>query len=136
MQGELGDKYVLYLLEDQEEKPVAVILPKDAAEQPLPAVQEVLQLLIALPKAHAQCPCPSPQTYRHRLAIETSGGQSHCVLLADWPERPVWPGNHSHNPECKRRASSAARAARSEPQHCAVCAARDSDLSCSAGYSP
>ena len=41
MQGELGDEYVLYLLEDQEEKPVAVILPKDAAEQPLPAVQEV-----------------------------------------------------------------------------------------------
>ena len=53
MQGELGDEYVLYLLEDQEEKPVAVILPKDAAEQPLPAAQEVLQLLIALPSAHA-----------------------------------------------------------------------------------
>ena len=49
MQGELGDEYVLYLLEDQEEKPVAVILPKDAAEQPLPAVQEVLQLLILCP---------------------------------------------------------------------------------------
>ena len=41
MQGELGDNYVLYLLEDQEEKPVAVVLPKDAAEQPLPAAQEV-----------------------------------------------------------------------------------------------
>ena len=41
-QGELGEEYVLYLLEDQEEQPVAVILPKDAAEQPLPATQEVL----------------------------------------------------------------------------------------------
>lgn len=42
VQGELGEDYVLYLLEDQEEKPVAVVLPKDAAEQPLPAAQEVL----------------------------------------------------------------------------------------------
>ena len=51
MQGELGDDYVLYLLEDQEEKPVAVVLPKDAAEQPLPAAQEV----------RAACPCcPGP----------------------------------------------------------------------------
>jgi len=40
-QGELGEDYVLYMLEDQEEKPVVVILPKDAAEQPLPATQEV-----------------------------------------------------------------------------------------------
>ena len=40
-QGELGEEYVLYLLEDQEEKPVAVVLPKDAAEQPLPEAQEV-----------------------------------------------------------------------------------------------
>lgn len=40
-QGELGQDYVLYMLEDQEEKPVIVILPKDAAEQPLPATQEV-----------------------------------------------------------------------------------------------
>lgn len=47
VQGELGDDYVLYLLEDQEEKPVAVVLPKDAAEQPLPAAQEV----------RAACPC-------------------------------------------------------------------------------
>ena len=57
MQGELGDEYVLYLLEDQEEKPVAVILPKDAAEQPLPAAQEVLQLLIV------QCPVPMPSAH-------------------------------------------------------------------------
>jgi len=41
VQGELGEDYVLYLLEDQEEKPIAVVLPKNAAEQPLPAVQEV-----------------------------------------------------------------------------------------------
>ncbi|EIE22624.1 hypothetical protein COCSUDRAFT_63768 [Coccomyxa subellipsoidea C-169] len=42
LKGELGEEYVLYLLEDQEEQPVAVILPKDAAEQPLPATQEAL----------------------------------------------------------------------------------------------
>jgi hypothetical protein len=40
-QGELGDDYVLYLLEDQEEKPLAIVLPRDAAEQPLPPLQEV-----------------------------------------------------------------------------------------------
>ncbi|BDA45797.1 probable zinc metalloprotease EGY2, chloroplastic [Coccomyxa sp. Obi] len=42
LKGELGEDYVLYLLEDQEEKPVAVVLPKDAAEQPLPPTQEAL----------------------------------------------------------------------------------------------
>lgn len=41
LQGELGDDYVLYLLEDQEENPVAVVLPRDAAEQPLSPTQEV-----------------------------------------------------------------------------------------------
>ena len=71
MQGELGDEYVLYLLEDQEEKPVAVILPKDAAEQPLPAAQEVSQLLSAVPSAHAQCPCLSSQMYRQELMIRS-----------------------------------------------------------------
>jgi hypothetical protein len=40
-QGELGEEYVLFLLEDQEEKPVAVVLPKNAVEQPLPEAQEV-----------------------------------------------------------------------------------------------
>ena len=50
MQDELGGDYVLYLLEDQEEKPVAVVLPKDAAEQPLPAAQEV----------RPACPCDKP----------------------------------------------------------------------------
>ena len=39
-QGELGEAYTLYLLEDQEEQPVAVVLPKEAAEQPLPPLQE------------------------------------------------------------------------------------------------
>ena len=81
MQGELGDEYVLYLLEDQEEKPVAVILPKDAAEQPLPAVQEVHQLLMAcpVPSAHAlhrKSMCPLDK-------LEASGGQRRCVLIAD-----------------------------------------------------
>ena len=49
VQGELGDDYVLYLLEDQEEKPVAVVLPKDAAEQPLSAAQEVSSCLPEYP---------------------------------------------------------------------------------------
>ena len=70
MQGELGDEYVLYLLEDQEEKPVAVILPKDAAEQPLPALQEVPQLKIVVPSAQARPPCHSPQIYRYRFFIQ------------------------------------------------------------------
>ena len=64
MQGELGEDYVLYLLEDQEEKPVAVVLPKDAAEQPLPAAQEVrlpAQSAPVMPAhAHLMVPAHSP----------------------------------------------------------------------------
>ena len=41
MQGELGEAYTLYLLEDEEEAPVAVVLPSSATEQPLPQLQEV-----------------------------------------------------------------------------------------------
>jgi hypothetical protein len=41
MQGELGEAYTLYLLEDQQDAPVAVVLPSDATEQPLPQLQEV-----------------------------------------------------------------------------------------------
>lgn len=61
VQGELGDDYVLYLLEDQEEKPVAVVLPKDAAEQPLPAAQEV------------RPPCPTHRPCPGRCRVHTEG---------------------------------------------------------------
>ena len=60
MQGELGDDYVLYLLEDQEENPVAVVLPKDAAEQPLPAAQEVRLPAHPAPVMPAHAPLMPP----------------------------------------------------------------------------
>ena len=34
------ERLTLYLLEDQEEQPVAVVLPREAAEQPLPPLHE------------------------------------------------------------------------------------------------
>ena len=41
LQGELGDDYRLYLLEDTEEKPVAVVLPLAAVQPVPPPVNEV-----------------------------------------------------------------------------------------------
>ena len=67
MQGELGDDYVLYLLEDQEEKPVAVVLPRDAAEQPLSAAQEV------------------------RLPVHASLGPARASLMLLYPPPPPTP---------------------------------------------
>ena len=64
-QGELGEAYVLYLLEDQEEKPVAVVLPAEAAEQPIPSTQEVLRALMTKHRfcSTAQCLCLSELGY-------------------------------------------------------------------------
>ena len=44
VQEELGDAYKLYLLEDTDEKPVAVVLPAAAVQPPAPPVNEVLTL--------------------------------------------------------------------------------------------
>lgn len=41
MQDRVGDAYQLYFLEDQESKPVAVVLPKDATQPPPTALPEV-----------------------------------------------------------------------------------------------
>ncbi len=41
LQAELGDDYRLYLLEDTEEKPVAVVLPLSAVQPVPPPVNEV-----------------------------------------------------------------------------------------------
>lgn len=44
MQAELGGQWALYMLEDAESKPVAVVLPVTAGvegSQPLPKLQEV-----------------------------------------------------------------------------------------------
>ena len=37
----MGDDYKLYFLEDQENNPVAVVLPKDATQDLTPALPEV-----------------------------------------------------------------------------------------------
>ena len=56
MQGELGEAYTLYLLEDQEEQPVAVVLPAGAGEQPLPALQEARACTLQhIPKPSSAC---------------------------------------------------------------------------------
>ena len=42
MQERVGDAYQLYFLEDQESKPVAVVLPTDATQLPPTSLPEVL----------------------------------------------------------------------------------------------
>lgn len=48
IQAQLGDAYKLYLLEDTEEKPVAVVLPASAVQPPAPPVNEVCCRRIAV----------------------------------------------------------------------------------------
>ena len=85
MQGELGDDYVLYLLEDQEENPVAVVLPKDAAEQPLPAAQEVSAACPCCPN-NLPIPCVPPRTMPADAARSTL---RRCAQLRQMLRLPI-----------------------------------------------
>lgn len=55
MQERVGDAYQLYFLEDQESKPVAVVLPTDATQLPPTALPEVMGLQYAMCMHACRC---------------------------------------------------------------------------------
>lgn len=137
----MGEEYVLYLLEDQEEQPVAVILPKDAAEQPLPATQEVTIL--------CQKSCPSPFAFTNvvcclpllHVVLLTEGMTcmaKELVLMVDFKiagviERSIWPGNSGDSPQRQRAPTASARSAGPQPREYPVGLARHCPLLSAAG---